>query len=459
MKKAFNKIFSGQTFARQAFLRQDNWVNPLTRLGVGNSRTNNTVFRKGSTLDKHVLSEMYRADGIAKRIINSVVDDSLRGFINAEAELLKEFKRINAKQVMFDAASFGRLYGGAIIVALVDDGLSLEQPLNPAKVNKLVSLKVFDRHQLSCQPEDICDDFCQEFYGEPEIFTVTKKQNMFNAKNDVFFKVHRSRCFVFGGARMCNVSKSHNDGWDDSVLQSCYDALRSYGIIVNSSVEIVQDFVQVIMKMNGLSDKVANGQMEKVLARLDIIDRSRSGQNTILLDGDGSEDYEKRSSSISGLADLWDRFSEAICAASGIPATRLFGQSPAGLNSSGEGDLKNWYDIVSAYREDQIEPCINWLLEIMQNQQEWQNKPSSLDWSFPALHSPSEKEYAEIKKNYAEIDMMYIDRGAISASEAWKERFGSGEFKYDIKLDELDEGDLNEGGEETKEKGEVNDEE
>ena len=157
---------------------------------------------------------------------------------------------------------------------------------------------------------------------------------------------------------LCNSSKTNNQGWDDSVLQACYNSLRNYGIIANSSIEIVQDFVQVIMKMNGLSDKVANGQMDKVLARLDIIDRSRSGQNTILLDGDGSEDYEKRSSSISSLADLWDRFSEAICATTGIPATRLLGRSPAGLNSSGESDLKHWHDIVSAYREDQIEPCI-----------------------------------------------------------------------------------------------------
>ena len=33
--------------------------------------------------------------------------------------------------------------------------------------------------------------------------------------------------------------------------------------------------------------------------------------------------------------------------------------------------------------------------------------------------------------------MMYIDRGAISAAEAWQERFGSGEFKYNIQLDSM----------------------
>ena len=133
---------------KNIFRRNDNWVNPLTRLGSSSSRTNNTIFRQSTHLDKRTLTEMYRTDGIAKRIINIVVDDSLRGFINADSDLLKELKRINAKQSMFDAASFGRLYGGALIVALIDDGMSLEQPLNHKKINKLISLRVFDKPEL-----------------------------------------------------------------------------------------------------------------------------------------------------------------------------------------------------------------------------------------------------------------------------------------------------------------------
>ncbi|MFK7974409.1 MAG: phage portal protein [Rickettsiaceae bacterium] len=419
---------------KRLFKRNDGWQNPLTRLGAANSRTNNTIFRQSSRLDHHTLTQMYRTEGITKRIINIVVDDALRGFIQAEPELIKELKRVSAKQMLFDAASFGRLYGGALLVAFVDDGQDSELPLNTNRINKLHSLKVFDRHQVKWEITDICQDIEQPYYGEPEIFTITKnKQDFFN-NEEIFFRVHRSRCFVFGGERISNSCKANNNGWDDSVLQACYDSLRHYGIIANSSVEIVQDFVQVIMKMNGLSDKVANGQMDRVLARLDIIDRSRSGQNTILLDGDGSEDYEKRSSSIAGLADLWDRFSETICATTGIPAARLFGRSPAGLNSSGESDQKNWNNVVSAYREDQLEPCLTWLIDMLQQQSQWQNKPSTMDWAFPALATPSEKEFAQIKKTHAEIDMMYIDRGAISASKAWQERFGSGQFQYNIKL-------------------------
>ncbi|MFK7973946.1 MAG: hypothetical protein AB8B66_03690 [Rickettsiaceae bacterium] len=39
-----------------------------------------------------------------------------------------------------------------------------------------------------------------------------------------------------------------------------------------------------------------------------------------------------------------------------------------------------------------------------------------------------------LEYSHAKIDMLYIDRGAISASEAWQKRFGSGQLQYNIKL-------------------------
>jgi hypothetical protein len=39
------------------------------------------------------------------------------------------------------------------------------------------------------------------------------------------------------------------------------------------------------------------------------------------------------------------------------------------------------------------------------------------------------------------VDAIYIDRGGISASEAWQARHGQGEFKRDIKLSKADYGD------------------
>jgi hypothetical protein len=81
---------------------------------------------------------------------------------------------------------------------------------------------------------------------------------------------------------------------------------------------------------------------------------------------------------------------------------------------------------------------------MLQNQHSWDNKPSTFYWTFPALNNPSELELAEIKKKYAEIDVMYADRGGIDISEAWQERFGTGEFQRDINLRKPEDNDIEE---------------
>lgn len=412
--------------------RKDGWQNTATNLGVSSSRTSSTLYKSAVNLDQYTLEALYKSNGIAKRVVNIVVDDAIRGFIEADNALLDKLKRVKAKQQITKAGRFGRLYGGALLVALVDDGLPLEMPLNLRRVHSLISLKVFDRHQVRWTNDDLCTDFFKEYYGEPEVYTIQSTSSQII--DDQAFRVHRSRCFLFGGEDLVNSEKAYNQGWDVSVLQSCYEALRNYGLVVNSSAEIVQDFIQVLMKMDDLTDKLSapNGTQE-IHGRMQAIDLSRSASNLILLDSE-SEDYEKRASSVGGLSDLWDRFAEGISSATGIPATRLFGRSPAGMNATGKSDMQNWYDIVSAYRENQIEPCMTWLIEILQAQKNWKKKPESLEWEFPSLTEPSESEWADIKKKYAEIDALYIDRGAIDPIEVWQERFGSGVFQSNIQV-------------------------
>lgn len=411
--------------------RSDGWQNILTNLGTRSNRTGSTLYAGGIKLDRHTLKEIYRSNGIGKRIVNLVVDDAIRSFIEADKLLLTELSRVHTKQNILEAGYKGRLYGGAMIVAFVEDGRGFNEPVNFKSIDRLVSLKVIHRHQISWSEEDICKDFSKEYYGKPEIFTITPESNYLEV-NDSYIKVHRSRCFIFGGDMAC----SSGQHWDESVIEASYEALRNFGIVTNSSMEIVHDFIQVIMKMKGLSDMLSNGNESDILQRMNLIDRTRSISNMILLDGDveGNEAYEKKSSSIAGLAELWDRFAEMICAVSGIPKTKLFGSSPAGLNSTGTSDLQQWYDTVRSYRSDQVEPCINWLIEIVKHQQSWQTKPTNYEWEFPSLTAPSELEWADIKKKHAEIDWGYIDRGAIDPVEAWQERFGKGDFHINIKL-------------------------
>jgi len=150
--------------------RNDGWQNVLTNLGTRNSRTNSTLYTSGVKLDQHTLKEIYRSNGIGKRIVNLVVDDAIRSFIEADKLLIKELARVQVKQIILEAGYKGRLYGGAMIVAFIEDGLGFDKPVNLKSIEKLMSLKVVNNYQISWQDEDICKDFSKEYYGKPEVF-------------------------------------------------------------------------------------------------------------------------------------------------------------------------------------------------------------------------------------------------------------------------------------------------
>lgn len=412
----------------KATTRIDGWSNILSNINTRSSRTANSFFMSDMRLQDQVLNSIYNSDGIARRIIDIIVDDSLRGFIECDKLLLDELKKLKVKQRLSEAASYGRLFGGCILVAFIDDGQDLEQPLNLKGIKKVVSFRAFDRSHISWMSSDLSINYYEEHFGEPNIFTISPPQGQ-------SFKVHRSRCHIFGGDKTTISEKVKNKHWDNSVLQSVYESLRNYGIALNSTSEIIQDFIQTVLSVDGLTNML---MMERgdadIIKRLNLIDQARSVANTMLIDAE-NEKYEKKSSSVAGLSDLIDRYSECVCAVTGIPASRLFGRSPAGLNASGESDIGNWHDIVEAYRSDEIEPAMNWVIKLLTNQKIWNNKPKDFEWSFPALKTPNELEWANIKQITAKTDETYITLGAVDATTMFKKRYDGGIFNTEISIE------------------------
>jgi hypothetical protein len=70
--------------------RSDNWTNSMTNLGVNSSRVNSTKVGFLPLLDYMTLDEMYKSNGLAQKIVNIIVDDAMRGFIEADYDLLQE---------------------------------------------------------------------------------------------------------------------------------------------------------------------------------------------------------------------------------------------------------------------------------------------------------------------------------------------------------------------------------
>lgn len=427
MKNYFNNIFKKRIDTNA--IRNDSFVNVLAKIGY-DDKSSYTFLQKSHTASTEELAELYQNNGIAKRIVDTVVDESTRGFINTSTELLQELNRLQTRQHISEACKLARLFGNAIIVAIIDDGKSLDKPVNTNAINRITSLVVFDSRKIAVKPEDISLDIFSQNFGKPEFFTLMQDRQE-------QMRIHASRCWLFSGDLSVNTRAQY---WKStSILQVCYTALKNYDILQASTINIVTDFVQVIMKMSGLDQKMATeGMGEQIKARLNLLRLTLSGSNMLLLDANG-EDYEKKSSNISGLSDIFEKYADVICASVGIPATKLFGKSPSGLNATGLNDTKNWYDVVSAYRSDEIEPFLHWFIELTKSQRLWTTQPDDFTWSFPSLVTLSEQEISDVKLKTAQMHAMYIDRGAVDAKELWQKTFGTGKFISDVVTEEYDE--------------------
>jgi hypothetical protein len=128
-----------------------------------------------------------------------------------------------------------------------------------------------------------------------------------------------------------------------------------------------------------------------------------------------------------------------VSADTGYPITRLFGVSPAGMNATGESDMRNYYDKVRSRQQRVLKPM---LLRVVQIISEWQKLPEPFI-EFRPLKQMSEKEQAELEKLLADKDQVvattyktYIDMGAMEPYEARYLQFGDSLDKIPVSEEE-----------------------
>lgn len=413
--------------------KNDGWRNLFTLAGTARDRTVRGSFKQNPILDRETLDSLYSSSGVAKRIIDIAALDSLREWFftdDEKSELLQDrFEEMNLHYHLQKFLISSRLHGGAIMILLIDDGLSLEQELNEKAIESIEGFRVYDRWSVSWSQEMLNHDPNSKDFGEPEFFDVTPN---FSTP----FRVHASRVLRLDGLIISDRKKRENSGWGYSFLQPIYQYLMDLDQSHRASASIIQDYVQTVLSVKGLTEMLSTDGEKNVLKRLEILDLSRSVLNTLLLDSDG-EQFSKQASSVSGLGDLLEAFRLQISSACGIPMTKLFGVSPKGLNATGDSDIRMYYDEVSNYQKVFLKPQLERLISLFMKEKSgpYQGvEPENWSFSFNSLWQLGEREKSEIKKMVAETDAIYLDRGVFHEKEIADVRSQPEGFKKHIEL-------------------------
>jgi len=403
-------------------------------LNVGNSGDRSAYTRASNSRTLHFteIDSLYENDGFARKIIDLPAEEAVRaGYYvegtDSDAAVRAALDGIDALQKMCDAMKWSSLYGGAIIVVLVDDGGVLRDPLNVDAIKSIDSLRVYDRMHVNRHAE----------YTDPNDsqFGMTSHY-LVSAPGGVQYVVHESRCLIFDGVPVPPRIRERNDGWGGSVIQHSYDQLMRYGMShawANALLERAQQAVHGIPELTSLLR--SPGGESLVRKRVDLVDMTRSINNTIVIDS--NESYDLKSTSLSGVADIIDRLGLALSAVTGIPESLMFGRQHGGLNSTGESDLENWYAKIGQIQNNVLRPALDRLVGMQLRA--LGKYVDNYIIKFNPLHVPSAKDIAESNYKRAQTFEILNNIGAIDASEVRRMLSNEGYAIDDVEL--MPEGD------------------
>jgi phage-related protein (TIGR01555 family) len=378
---------------------------------------------------------MYRSDGVLRLVIDIFAQEMIRqGWElegDSEGKIQGKLEELNVNAAMGDLIKWARLFGGAVCIMGIADGLPLDQPVDERSLRDVQWLRVFDRYQAYSRDGTFESDLNSPNYGYPNVYTIND-----NRTGAIFF-VHYSRILRMDWNILPPRWQNFNQGWGDPLVQTIYEELRNYSTAFSNTATIFEDFVNSTLSIPNLAAIMASqcGD-QQVLKRLNILNLAKSNTNTIILDAD--EKYEKLTTNVTGIADLLDRFMLALSAVTRIPVSLLFGRSPAGLHATGDNDVRNFYDAVKQEQESKLRRVLEKLIRyIMISKDGPFNGVQPEDWSlqFIPLWQNTEEQDALTRKLIADSDAIYLDRGVLTPNEVAVSRFGGNKYSTNTEID------------------------
>jgi phage-related protein (TIGR01555 family) len=174
-----------------------------------------------------------------------------------------------------------------------------------------------------------------------------------------------------------------------------------------------------------------------IRARLSQLQYGRSVARAVAVDAE-RESFEYVSRSFSGYDSGLYALMFMLSASSGIPVTLLFGRSPAGLNSTGESDIKFFYDSIKSEQELRLLKPLRRLLEVIMSAADGPtsgNVPETWSVTFKPLMQSSPLERADIRLKTAQADQIELELGVLTPQEIADSHYGGDEYDQDITLD------------------------
>lgn len=348
-------------------------------------------------------------------------------------DIMEWWKTSGVLDAIREALCYERAGGGAAILLGANDGGKMDQPLEVDRVTKFDWFTVLEGRELV--PRFYYNDPLKPKYGQVEIWTLTPTSPGVSRETSAVpasLDIHETRMIIFPGIRVSrrNVGEV-TQGWGDSVLTRVRRVLRDFNISWAAAGQLVHDFAQAVLKIEDLAEAISADGGKLFQKRIEGIALARSVVKMVVIDKE--EEFKREQTPLAGLPDLLDRFATRLAAAADIPVTILFGEAPAGLNATGDSDIRGFYDRVDAIRDKKVIPALERMTEL--RLKATGKIPDTWSIKGGALWQPTEKEQAEARYIQAQTDEIYINAQVASPEEIALARFGGDSYSFETTID------------------------
>ena len=416
-----------------AVVTMDAFSNPLFHLGYGSqSPLEATEYPLTRMTDNYaLLNSLYRDNWVVQNVVGLMVDDMLREWYKLRGTISPEYKdelarvervtQIRAR--LNEGLRWGRLYGGAAGLIMIDGQNDLSKPLDLEMIypGSFKGLYILDRWQ------GISPNIRLVFEGGEE---VPESYSVVDGSGNTVATVHHSWVIRFTGRELPRIERQAELYWGESEVEALYkDVVAHDNVSANMAALTFQANIntQEVQNLEQLFSLGSTEQQRRFWSTMQAMSVVRSNFGIQLINkGDAVHNTQY---TFTGLQEVYESMCLNLCGASHYPMTKLFGRSPAGMNATGESDLQNYYDYVDSQREAKLRPALERLLPVMAmsawgavpDNLQIDFPPDNLQIDFPPLWTPTAKEVAEIAKVKTEATVAGFQAGIIDLQAAQKE--------------------------------------
>lgn len=379
----------------------DGLKNAITGTGTSRDPRTRNTYTPTIPLAQEQIAAAFGGSGLMRKIVNIPALDMVREWRDWKlaaddlALVDAEETRLGLRQKVRQAEVLRGCGGGALILGLPGDP---DKPAPKPAKGSLAFVHVVSRWALSF--DRLEDDARLATFGEPVLWRLSTGSGQ--------IPIDPSRVIPFRADTTLGLIDSGWSGadafWGESTVQQVLEAVTDNDAARAAFSALLAKARVLRFGIPKLSELASMGDGEtKIAKRLEVLALAESIHNAFIFDagdpetGNGGEKITDAQYSFTGAKDMLDAYGEFVAAISDIPATRLLGRAPEGMNSSGQSQQEDWRKKVRALQTLNLAPCLDRLDRYLVPSAIGKT-PDGAWYDFAPLDSPGEKELADIFK-------------------------------------------------------------